>query len=159
MMPAELTTLAAAIRADTDQAVIDALDIRNDVLLAELYNAPTTYVVWRSTLTPEEARDAIAGGGGLAQLDNLTAGKRDSLLWVFSGNTEPANAAQRDAIENLCGTQNTLKAAILAAQKRFATKAERVFATGTGTDPSPGTLGWEGTLGHPDISAALNANP
>ncbi len=75
----QLTTLASAIRADTDQAVIDALAIRNDVALAELYNAATTHVVWRSTLTPEQARAAISGGAGLAQLDNLTAGKRDSL--------------------------------------------------------------------------------
>ena len=114
LTPAQLTTLAAAIRADTNQAVIDALAIRNDVLVAELYNAATTFVVWRSSLTPEQARAAVSGGAGLAQLDNLTAGKRDSLLWVFNGITYPANAAQRAAIEDLCGTQNALKAAILA---------------------------------------------
>jgi hypothetical protein len=138
LTPAQMTTLAAHIRANTDQAVIDALDIRNDVLLA---------------------RAAIAGGDGLAQLDNLTAGKRDSLLWVFDGDTLPANAAQRAAIENLCGTQNTLKAAILAAQKRVATKVEQVFATGTGSDASPGSLSWEGQLSSYDVSVALNANP
>jgi hypothetical protein len=156
---AQQTTLAQAIRADTDSAVVAALDIRNDVLLAELYNAATTFVVWRSTLTPEEARDAIAGGDGLGQLDNLTVGKRDALLWALSGVTEPANAAQRAAIEGLCGTQNVLKAAILAAQKRVATKAEQVFATGTGTSQSPGALGWEGTLSYTDIGLALGANP
>jgi hypothetical protein len=155
----QATTLAAHIRANTDQAVIDALDVRNDVLMAELYNAPSTFIVWRSVMTPAEARDAIAGGDGLAQLDNLTAGKRDSLLWVLEGDTEPSNAAQRAAIESLCGTQNTLKAAILAAQKRAATKAEQVFASGTGTTQSPGTLGWEGTLSFYDVGVALNANP
>ncbi len=69
------------------------------------------------------------------------------------------NEAQRSAIVNLCGTQNTLKAAILAAQKRAATKAEALFATGTGSDASPGTLIWEGTLSVDDVSRALNANP
>jgi hypothetical protein len=156
---AQMTTLAAHIRANTDPAVVAALDVRNDVLLAELYNADSTFVVWRRVLTPDAARAAIAGGAGLAQLDNLTAGKRDSLLWVFSGDTVPANAAQRSAIEDLCGTQNTLKAAILAAQKRAATNAEAVFATGTGTSQSPGTLGWEGSVSFYDIGVALNANP
>jgi hypothetical protein len=155
----QLTTLASAIRADTDQAVIDALAIRNDVALAELYNAATTHVVWRSTLTPEQARAAISGGAGLAQLDNLTAGKRDSLFWVFNGVTQPGNSAQRSAIEDLCGSQNTLKAAILAAQKRVATKAEKLFATGTGSDASPAILGWDGILSHNDVSVALNTNP
>jgi hypothetical protein len=156
---AQMTILAQAIRADTDPAVVAALDIRNDVLLAELYNAPSTFVAWRSSLTPEEARSAISGGDGLAQLDNLTAGKRDALLWVFNGVTQPSNSTQRAAIENLCGTQNTLKATILAAQKRITTKAEKLFATGTGTDVSPGTLTWEGTLSFNDIGVALGANP
>lgn len=159
LTPAQQTTLVAHIRANTDPAVIDALDIRNDVLLAELYNAASTFVVWRSSLSPEQARAAITGGDGLAQLDNLTAGKRDSLFWTFDGETFPANAEQRAAIVNLCGTQNTLKAAILAAQKRAATKAEQVFATGTGSDASPGTLGWEGTLSYTDVGVALGANP
>ena len=156
---AQMTTLAAAIRADTDQAVIDALDIRNDVLLAELYNAATAHVVWRSVLTAEAARSAITGGAGLAQLDNLTAGKRDSLFWTLDGDTFPANADQRAAINDLCGSQNALKAAILAAQKRTCTKAEKLFATGTGSDASPATLGWEGTLSYTDVGVALGANP
>lgn len=156
MTPEHYQTLAAHIRANTDQAVIDALTIRNDVALASLYNADSSFVVWRSYLTADEARLAITGGAGLAQLDNLIAGKRDSLLWVFSGDTDPSNTQQRTAINDLCGTQNSLKAAILAAQKRMATKAEQVFATGTGSDAVPGILGWEGTLTHSDVSFALN---
>jgi hypothetical protein len=156
MTPEQYQTLANHIRANTNQAIVAALEIRNDVLMAELYNASSTFVVWRSSLTPEQVRDAITNGDGLAQLDNLTVGKRDSLLWVFSGNTNPSNATQRSAIEGLCGTQNALKAAILAAQKRVATKAEQVFSTGTGSDANPGVLEWEGILSHPDISMALN---
>ena len=118
--------------------------------LAELYNAAAApaFMAWRSVLTPEQARAAVSGGDGLAQLDNLTAGKRDSLLWLFDGNTQPGNAAQRAAIENLCGTQNTLKAAILSAQKRTASRIEKLFATGTGSDASPATLVVEGPIGY-----------
>ncbi len=156
MTPEQYQTLANHIRANTDPAIVAALPLRNDGQIQEWYNVDSAFVVWRSALTPEQARDAITNGDGLAQLDNLTAGKRDSLLWVFSGNTNPANANQRAAIANLCGTQNTLKAAILAAQKRVATRAEAAFATGTGSDAVPGLLGWEGQLSVNDVSTALN---
>lgn len=156
MTPEQYQLLANHIRTNTDPAIVAAFPLRNDGQIQEWYNLDSAFVVWRSLLTPEQARDAIAGGDGLAQLDNLTAGKRDSLLWALSGDTHPTNTAQRTAIEGLCGTQNTLKAAILAAQKRFATRAEAIYATGTGTNAVPGTLGWEGQLSANDVSTALN---
>jgi hypothetical protein len=156
---AQRATLKADILAATDQATIDARSGgRNDVALAEIYNAPASpaFVVWRTSLTSAQARAAITGGDGLAQLDNLTASKRDTLLWVFQDTTYPVNAAQRAAIEGLCGSQNTLKAAILAAQKRSATRAEKVLATGTGSDANPGTLTFEGSLSwQSDIPAIM----
>ena len=153
---AQRTTLVADILANQDTA--DKYAIGDLSSLAELYNAAAApaFTVWRSVLTPEQARTAITGGDGLAQLDNLTAGKRDSLFWTFDGNTYPANADQRAAIVNLCGTQATLKAAILAAQKRLANRAEAIYATGTGTTAVPGLLGWEGQLSVNDVSTALN---
>lgn len=156
MTPEQYQLLANHIRTNTDPAIVAAFPLRNDGQIQEWYNLDSAFVVWRSLLTPEQARKAISGGDGLAQLDNLTAGKRDSLLWALSGDTHPTNTAQRTAIEGLCGTQNTLKAAILAAQKRFATRAEAIYATGTGTNAVPGTLGWEGQLSANDVSTALN---
>jgi hypothetical protein len=145
---AQRATLLADILANQDTAA--KYGIGDLSSLAELYNAAASpaFTVWRSTLTPEQARAAISGGDGLAQLDNLTAGKRDSLLWLFNGDTQPGNAAQRDAITNLCGTQNALKAAILSAQKRAASRIEKLFATGTGSDASPATLVVEGPVGY-----------
>ena len=156
MTPEQYQLLANHIRTNTDPAIVAAFPLRNDGQIQEWYNLDSAFVVWRSLLTPEQAREAISGGDGLAQLDNLTVGKRDSLLWALSGDTHPTNTAQRTAIEGLCGTQNTLKAAILAAQKRFATRAEAIYATGTGTNAVPGTLGWEGQLSANDVSTALN---
>ena len=145
---AQRTTLVADILENQDTAAKYAIGDLSS--LAELYNAAAepAFTVWRSVLTREAARTAITGGDGLAQLDNLTAGKRDSLFWTFDGDTYPANADQRAAIVNLCGTQNTLKAAILAAQKRTASRIEKVFATGTGSDASPATLVVEGPIGY-----------
>jgi hypothetical protein len=145
---AQKVTIKADILANAD--TLAAYNIGNLDALEKLYNAAAApaFTVWRSVLTSEQARAAVSGGDGLAQLDNLTAGKRDSLLWLFDGNTQPANAAQRDAITNLCGTQNVLKAAILAAQKRTASRIEKLFATGTGSDASPATLMVEGPVSY-----------
>ena len=148
---AQKVTLKADILANAD--TLACYEIGNLDCLEKLYNAPASpaFVVWKGALTSAEARAAISGGDGLAQLDNLTAGKRDSLLWVFNDSTSPANAAQRAAIENLCGTQNLLKAAILAAQKRSATRLEKLFATGTGSDASPATMGVEGPISYQEF--------
>jgi hypothetical protein len=145
---AQKVTIKADILANAD--TLAAYNIGNLDAMEKLYNAAVSpaFVVWRSALTPEMAREAIAGGDALAQLDNLTAGKRDSLLWVFAGTTQPAIAGQRAAIENLCGTQNSLKAAILAAQKRTASRIEKLFATGTGSDASPAVMAVEGPIGY-----------
>ena len=155
----QMATLKADILAATDQATVDARANGQTTVLAGIYNqaASPAFYVWRTSFTPDQAREAISGSDGLAQLDNLTAGKRDSLLWVFEGNTNPSNATQRNAIASLCGTQNTLKAAIAAAQKRTVTRAERLFVTGTGTVDSPGTLRWGGTLSGDDVASAMSA--
>lgn len=150
-------TLKANILANTDPAVVAALVVRDDQTIANWYNTAGTFIGWRTSLTPEQARTAIANSDGLAQLDNLTAGKRDSLLWLFQGNTNPANSTQRASILNICGSQNDLKAAITSVQKRALTRLEALFATGTGTDASPGTVVVEGNIGVYDVSVILNS--
>ena len=148
---AQKVTLKADILAHQDTA--DVYGIGNLSTLADIYNAQASpvFTVWRSSLTAEQARAAVSGGDGLGQLDNLTVGKRDALLWLFEGTTQPGNAAQRDAIQSLCGTQNTLKAAITAAQKRTASRIEKLFATGTGSDASPATLVVEGPAAYQEF--------
>ena len=155
---AQQTTLAAAIRADTDPAVVAALDIRNDVLLAELYNAASTFIVWRTNITPNEYREAIVW----TEVDALTAGKARIWEWVTQQMTAPIDASKANVRQGLmdCWASNTTtRTQLTAAAKRTATKAEKLFATGTGTTATPGTLGWEGTLSYTDIGVALGANP
>lgn len=48
--------------------------------------------------------------------------------------------------------ENTLKAALQSAQKRFATRAEKALASGTGTTNSPATLTREGLLSYGEAS-------
>lgn len=144
----QLSTLKAVALADPTAAQYIANG--NDNELAEWFNQPQTFVVWRSVLTPELARAAIIQGA--TQLDGLTVGKRDSLFYLVSGNLNVSEASVRAAIDDLCGGQNTLKAFLVAAQKRTTTRAEKALASGTGTDAVPAILGWEGWISGNDSS-------
>lgn len=178
--------LKAAILADTDPAVIAALGGgavgRNDTELARLYNLPTAFIVWRpetpvaeifsaitwSSLTPVDTPD----GTMLWMNRNLQCqSKQINLQTMLVGRdsltTGKANirAGLQDALTSLpAGVGGaSLDAGWLGAGKvrltiqRSITKAERIFATGTGTQATPGDLGaFEGIVTIGDIGAAMN---
>lgn len=154
----QLATLKADILADPVLSQWAATGHMASEITA-VYNeaAVPAWIVWRTAVTTEEWADAVIGGGGATQLDALTASKRDSLLWAVNRTLNPAHANVRAALDDLCGSQNTLKAAITAAQKRGATRAEKLFSTGTGSTLSPATMGFEGRLTYQDVEAALAA--
>lgn len=159
MTPAQLTTLAAAIRADTDPAVIAALAIGNVTGLVALYNDASTFIVWRSSIPVEEYRDAITW----TEVDALTTGSKYRIWEWLTGNMtlplEPSKATVRAGLADCWASNTTTRTNLLAISKRAATKAEKVFATGTGTTASPGALGWEGLLTIEDVGVALRDNP
>lgn len=128
---AQLITLRAA--AIADGAAAGYIATADDQALADWFNVDqAAYIVWRTSLTPDQSRTAIVQGA--TQLDALTTGKRDSLFWLLSEPVRPTDASVRAAIDDLCGTQATLKSALQAALRRTATRAEKLLATGTGTD-------------------------
>jgi hypothetical protein len=135
------------------QALNDLLTIGNMSGLAEELSADHSpaFVVWRDDMTPTISRKAITSGAQLGQLDNLTVGKRDALLYALEESMDCRVEPIRAAIDGLCGTQNTLKDALLAAMKRNATVIEKVFATGTGTTLSPASCVYVGGIGYVDL--------
>ena len=131
-----------------------------DVLTADgsggaAWEAPA-WTVWRTSVTADEWVDTIlyTPGAGL-QLDGLSAGKRECLMWAFSQTVNPSVPAARATLDDWCGSQNTLKAAVLAVQKRLATRGERLFSAGTGSPASPATMTHEGLVTYQDVEAAL----
>lgn len=147
----QMTTLLAHIK--IVPAIASCAAVANDPCVADYLNAPTAAVAWRSAISPDETRLAIVQGA--VQLDNLTAGKRDSLLYLAQGTLKTNDASVRQAIDDLTGTQTTLKNALLAAMKRIASKAEALLATGTGTTASPATLSYEGSVSLNEIGRML----
>jgi len=153
LTPAQLQTLKAAIAADPVLSLLPKTpDGAFDVAAALNLDASPAFYVWRTQYTPEQMRAAILNG--ITQLDALTASKRDSLLWFSQGAVDCSKAVTQAAINDLCGSQATLKAAVLDGGKRPATRAEKIFATGTGTLATPAMLVFEGELSYPEVQAA-----
>lgn len=122
--------------------------------IATAYNAPATpaYTVWRGLYTQEQIRAAITDG--VTQLDSLAASKRDSLLWWAGGNHDARRTQVRAAIDDLTGSQTTLKAALQDGAKRTATRGEKLFATGSGTFALPSVSAIEGPISIGDVIRA-----
>ncbi len=153
MTPQQLITLKALALADNE--ALSYLTNGNDTQLQDWFNTETTFVVWRSVLTPRMSREAIVEGA--IELNNLTPVSQSGLLYLCEGDLPVYKSSVRKAIVDLCGNQNTLKAALAAASKRFANRAEKALATGDGTNANPALLTWEGSISGMLVSEIRNA--
>lgn len=152
---AQYTTLANHIRANIEPEVVAALAIRNDTELAKLYNLDTDFYVWKTSITPDEYRGAMVW----TEVDTLNAGNARIWEWVtnyFTGNLDASDANVRQGIADAFGAGTTTRANLLALGKRLASLYEEVFATGTGTEATPGTMVLQGPVTTKIIGKALN---
>ena len=93
------------------------------------------------------------------RVDNLSVGKARIWDQMFSvGNINAANANIRAGIDaTWVGTAADLavRVAVYAQCKRFASKFEKLYATGTGSDASPAVMTVEGSVDSSTIGEAL----
>lgn len=145
------TTLKADILANGDaNALYQAGNLQG---LADLYNALASpaFIVWKSAVPKDEVGKAFQASA----LAAITAGNNDKLANFAAWNdvVYPWRADQRaffDDVFSVAAGAGT-RAALLALWKRSATRAEKLFATGTGSDASPATLVVEGPLSYTDF--------
>lgn len=163
MTPDQYTTLRTALLADTDPDVQAAIIARNDNEVTRLYNleASPQFIVWRNKVTQNEI---MSNGFDWVRVDNLSIGKARIWDWLFDNDEKSINPSKSNVRAGIAecwkGTAADLavQAAVFAHCKRPTTRFERVFATGTGTEATPGVLGLEGPVSQNDISIALNGN-
>jgi len=157
MTDIQLQTLVAAIRASTDPVVIAARTARNDAKLAEIYNAASSKIVWKTRVSNDDIGDAM-NGTEVAGLSSLNMQRAQLLANYSSGWQNPTRADRRAAFDQIfSGAGGAItRAALAALWRRPASLVESLFTTGTGTDASPATLGWEGPVQVSEISRALN---
>lgn len=163
LTPAQLTTLKAAILAETDADFVLARDQGQTPLMRDWLNADKSPAVkaWRTSVPPEVSDEATPW----ANFDTITqAGKRDSWLHAFMRYPRDySKGSIRKWITDVWGnaTASSNAATILAdAGLRNITRAESIL--GGAATASTGTvsaikLGWEGPLSDSDIGQALEA--
>lgn len=128
--------------------------------IARLYNlnAAPNFTVWKSAVTIGEVGQKI-NGTELAGLTTANNTRLQTLAMYLAGGVNPSIPDNRQFFDDVfsgAGGANT-RANLLVLWKRLATRIEKLFATGTGSDPSPATLIFEGPISYQDVGAARNS--
>ena len=153
---AQQATLKAAIQADPVLAAYPA-GAASSYPIAAAFNAAATpaFVVWRTSVPFDEI---LRNGMDWTRVDNLSVGKARIWDWMTRlGTLNPGQSNIRAGIDAVwVGTAADLavRAAVYVHCKRNATRAEKLFATGTGSDADPATLVVEGNLSPDDVQQA-----
>jgi hypothetical protein len=120
--------------------------------------ASPDFIVWRTNVPIDEI---MRNGMAWDRVDNLTVGK--ARIWDWIGRLGTFDASKpniRSGIDAAwVGTAADLavRATVYTHCKRTATVAEKICATGTGTDASPATMQFEGNLTWQDVELARNS--
>lgn len=156
---AQKTALATAVAADHS---FDVLPHNTDgaFAVAAAFNITESpnYYVWKSSVSQDEI---MQNGFDWTRVDNLSVGKSRIWEWMFSNQERvinPSKANVRAGIDAVwVGTAADLavRAVVYTHCYRLATRAEKLFATGTGTTASPATMGYEGQLNYNEVQEAL----
>ena len=164
MTPAQLVTLTASILADANLTALVAEGATGAI--AQYLRTDSTFVVWRTTTPVSDIDDAIIWANmtptdapdGTAIYTNralFSQAKQISLQTMVQGQSSISSAKTnvrsglQDALTNLPtgaggATQAAGWTAVRLAMQRPASIFEKIYATGTGTQASPGALVLEG---------------
>lgn len=153
MTPEQLADLRAAILADP---VLSAFPENSDgaFAIADELNkiASPDFIVWRTSVT---IRGIMSNGFRWTDVDSLTAQKyRTWEQFVALNEINPSKANIRQGLRDCWGNGSAQETAIMPHLKRKATRAEKLFASGAGSDASPATMTFEGLLTYQDVERA-----
>ena len=160
LTPAQKTTLKTAINADPALNVFPNTSDGNFDLAVKLSTelASPAFIVWRSNVPIGEVGKTF-NATELAGLTSLNTQRLQNLAaWLVSG-VNPSLASVRQFFDDIfsgAGGQLT-RPALLVIWKRSATRIEKILATGTGSDASPATMGYEGSISASDVADARNS--
>jgi len=159
LTPQQASTLKTFIQNDP---TLSAQPLNSDGAynIAQAINLEATpaYVVWRTNVVVDEV---MRNGMDWTRVDNLSVGKARIWEWMTKpGTFNPSKANVRAGIDaTWVGTAADLavRTAVYGHCKRNASVVEKLFVTsGSGTDATPGVMGYEGPIGYQDVEAARN---
>lgn len=147
--------LLATINADPEMSS-QPLNSDGAHAIAAVFNLPAVpdFIVYKSNVSLDDVGEAFVASG----LSTMTGANNDRLVSFALYNSQgvnPARADHRQFFDDVFSPASgaSTRAALLALWKRKATRAEKILATGTGTDASPATLGFEGALTIADVES------
>jgi hypothetical protein len=153
-----VTTLRTAILAETDPAFVAARTLGQTSLISAFYNGASTFIVRKTSVSA----NAIGPVLNYVAVANLTTINRDraTTFVILNPNTFAPTADVESYWDTtfggaLGGQGQATRDALVNLWRRFATRGEKLFATGTGTTLAPGTLIFEGPITDVDINLAL----
>jgi hypothetical protein len=163
---AQLATLKSTIAADPTLAALPN-NADGNTAIATAFNlvAAPDFWVWRSSVTKDELVGSTSVDGttfswtGTGYITR-TQGERDAFNAIFnsSGAVNPANPSVRQAFSDIF-SGNTAPAPanrthLSTVSRRKASRAEKLFATGTGTTAAPAVMSFEGAITFQDVELA-----
>lgn len=152
----QLVGLRDAILADPVLAA-EPMDSDGAFAIAAALNqlASPDFIVWRTAVPVDEI---MSNGFVWTAVDGLTAGKARIWEWMAGlGVINPSKTNIRQGLVDCFGAGSAMATGITPHLKRKATRAEALLATGVGSDATPGTLTFEGTLSYQDVERARAA--
>lgn len=150
---AQLQALAADIAASEFSGLPQTSDSAFEIAMAYNLTASPQFVVWKTDIPTSEAKQAMVW----TEFIGRSAGEREA--WQFMISNHTLNAADvniRQGIQDIFNGPNGIntRTNLIAIAKRDATRYEKIFATGAGTDGSPATMAVEGNVSYQTILAA-----
>lgn len=124
-------------------------------LIASAYNAviAPAFRVWRTNVPTTDCKTAMVWTEYIAR----SAGERDAWQFMLSnGFLNAADPNVRQGIQDIFSGPGgvTSRTNLANIAKRDATRAEKLFSTGTGTEALPATMSFEGFLSFQDVQDA-----
>jgi hypothetical protein len=151
LTPTQLTALAGDIAGNANTVTINGVATAisavghgadNAQQVANWYNltrAPA-WTVWKKAVTVKQVGDAI-NSTELAGLTSLNTQRLQTLAQYTDGTFDFSLADRRNAFNDIFSGAGgaTTRASLLVLWKRLATNAQKLFSSGTGSDPAPAT--------------------
>lgn len=155
----QLTALKTDILAQGSLAT--AVSTRDGEAIAAFYKtqASPAFTVWKTQVSIGEVGKSF-NGAELAGLTTANLTRLQTIAMYLAAGVNPSIAGNRQFFDDVfsgAGGTNT-RAALLVLWKRLANRAEKLFATGTGSDAVPATMAFEGEISSADALNALDSN-
>lgn len=155
---AQYAVLKTAIAVETDPIFIQLRAAGATGAMADWYNtnAVPSFTVWKTYVSVTQI-GANINGTELANMTTVNNTRLQTIAQFSPGGINPALLDQRQFFDDIfSGAGGVLtRGKLLILWKRLATRAEKLFATGTGSDAVPATMTFEGTVSNEDIVRAL----